>query len=234
VVQVARQGYEEPVSIPRAASGVIETAVVAAVEAGTLCLLAGGVSLCGESVPPGQLASGATLQAPPAPLPPSDLLPAQVPAAWSGEATTAAALADALSVKASKPLPWNTVRAALNGAFQTRLLERAVDSGPWPCDRAGAALVRVRLPSKTTGGSTGPKEVEPQPRSGVRVAHAELRPNQFQDLADQVGELTRSAVGHDLKFHLRIELGGTTPPPAELVERLNKLLAEVAEGLRFQ
>jgi hypothetical protein len=230
VVQVARQGYEEPVVIPRATSGVVEAAVVAAVEAGKLCLTAGAASLCGEAVPPGLLATGTTLQAPPAPLPPSDLLPAQVPAAWSGEATTATALADALSAKAGKPLPWNTVRAALNGAFQTRLLERAVDSGPWPCDRAGASSVRVQLPGKYP-----PPPPPPLPRPpGVLVAQADLRPNQLQDLTDQLGELARAAIDHDLKFHLRIELGGATPPSAELVERLNKLLAEVAEGLRFQ
>src|SRR5205085_12481540 len=123
-------------------------------------------------------------------------------------ATTAAALADALSAKAGKPLPWNTVRAALNGAFQMRLLERSVDSGPWPCDPAGASVVRVRLPSK---GPPPPPPLPPPP-TGVRVAQAELRPNQLQDVADQVGELTRAAVGHDLKFLLRTELGGTTQP----------------------
>jgi hypothetical protein len=68
----------------------------------------------------------------------------------------------------------------------------------------------------------------------VRVAQAELRPNQLQDLAEQVGALTGAAIGHDLKFLVRIELGGAKPPPANLVERLNKLLAEVFEGLRFE
>src|SRR5262249_17195266 len=160
--------------------------------------------------------------------PPSDLLPAQVPAAWNGEGTTAAALADALSAKAGRPLPWSTIRAALTAAFQTRLLERSVDSGPWPCDRAGAAAGLVRLPGKV------PPPPPPPPPTGVRVAQAELRPNQLQDLADQVGELTRTAVGYDLKFLLRVELGGKAQPPSDLVERLNALLAEVAEGLRFQ
>jgi hypothetical protein len=67
----------------------------------------------------------------------------------------------------------------------------------------------------------------------VRVAQAELRPNQLQDLADQVGERTRAAVGHGLRFLLRVEPGGATTP-AELVGRLNKLLADVAEGLRLE
>ena len=238
VIQVARQGYEEPVIIPRAAAGVVEAALGAAVEAGKLCLVVGAASLCGEPIPAGLLSDQAILEPPPAPIPPSDLLPAQIPAAWSGENTTAAALADALSAKAGRPLPWTTVRAALTAAFQTRLLDRAVDSGPWPCDRAGAAAVRVRLPGRTTPGGGGTPEpvVVPEPvvKAGVRVAQAELRPNQLQDLADQVGELTRAAVGHDLKFVLRIELGGANPAPADLVEKLNAALAEVAEGLRLQ
>jgi hypothetical protein len=85
-------------------------------------------------------------------------------------------------------------------------------------------------------GGREPPVVRPEPvlPAGVRVAQAELRPNQLQDLADQVGELTKVAVGFELKFCLRVELRGKTPPPVELVEKVNKLLAEVTEGLRFQ
>ena len=74
----------------------------------------------------------------------------------------------------------------------------------------------------------------PPARPGALSAQADLRPSQVQDLADQVGEVARAAVGYDLRFSLRIDLAGATTPPAELVERLNKLLAEVADGLRFK
>ena len=47
-------------------------------------------------------------------------------------------------MKAGKPLPWATVRAAIDGACQGRLLERTEDSGPWPCDYAGAAKVKLK------------------------------------------------------------------------------------------
>jgi hypothetical protein len=40
-------------------------------------------------------------------------------------------------------------------------------------------------------------------------------------------------VGHDLKLHLRMELGGAKAVPPELVARLNALLAEVAREMRF-
>ena len=65
------------------------------------------------------------------------------------------------------------------------------------------------------------------------MAEAELRANEVQDLAEQVGEMTRLAVGCELRFHLRIELGGKTPPSQELLDKLNKILAEVSSGLRL-
>jgi hypothetical protein len=111
VVRVARQGYEEPVTIPRAVPGAVEAGVTVAVETGKLWLTSGGASLCGEPIPPGLLA----VQLPPAPLPPTDLLPAQPPAAWAGGYTAAAVLADALAVKARRPLPWLTVRGRWPG-----------------------------------------------------------------------------------------------------------------------
>ena len=42
----------------------------------------------------------------------------------------------------------------------------------------------------------------------VRVASGELRGNEIQDLADSVGELSKAAAGHNLRFLLRLELGG--------------------------
>src|SRR4051794_20943036 len=45
-------------------------------------------------------------------------------------------------------------------------------------------------------------------KPGVVVAEAELKPAQVQDLADQVGELARVAVGHEVRLRLRIEVGG--------------------------
>jgi hypothetical protein len=144
----------------------------------------------------------------------TEVVPAQLPGAWAGgEATTALAILEGLSQQAGKPLPWPLVRAALNAAFQTRLLERAVNSGPWPCDLAGAAQVRVRVPGKAPVEPPPLKPPEVPKRPGVLVAEANLRPSQIQDLADQLGELTKAVVGYDLKLHLRIELGGAKAVP---------------------
>jgi hypothetical protein len=74
----------------------------------------------------------------------------------------------------------------------------------------------------------------PEKKPGVIVAEADLKPSQVQDLADQVGELARVAVGYDVRMHFRIEVGGARPLPPELLARLNELLGEVAEELRLE
>ena len=38
----------------------------------------------------------------------------------------------------------------------------------------------------------------------------------------------------DLKFHLRVELGSTPPPPEEAVAKINELLHEVSEQLKLR
>jgi hypothetical protein len=143
-------------------------------------------------------------------------------------------LAEALSAKAGAKLPWPTIQAVLSGAFQARLLERTVDSAPWPCDAAGASAVLVRVPGKEAERARVQPPLDPaQPRPGVRQAQAELRASQVQDLAEQIGELGRIAVGCELKYHLRIELGGKAVTQ-ETLDKLNKLLADVSSELRLQ
>jgi len=213
---------------PKAERPVIEVSMGTAVQEGKLWLIAGPASLCGEPVPAGVLTTDARLLTPPLPIPPTDLRPEPLPGGWNGDTATGSTLFDALSQKVGKPLPWPLVKTALNAAFRTRMLERTVDSGPWPCDAAGAASVRVRLPG------TVPPPPPPPPPPGVLRAEADLQTSQLQDLADQMGELKKLVVGYDLKLHLRIELGGARTPPADLVARINAVLEEVAKGLRFE
>lgn len=230
VVKLEREGYEEPVTIPKAERAVIDMAVRAAVKAGSLWLTSGPASVLGEEVPAGLLTDDACLQAPPPPVPATDVLPAAIPEAWDGERTTALAVSVALSRRAGKPLPWATIRGALDGAFRARLLERALDSEPWPCDYAGASVVKLRVPRQE---EIRPVVVPSVPRPGVLAAEADLRPAQIQDLAEQVAEITKTAAGFDLKFRLRVELGGTASPPGDVVLRINGLLQEVSPELRL-
>jgi hypothetical protein len=137
----------------------------------------------------------------------------------------------ALSNKAGKTLPWTSIREAIDGAFRARLLERTLDSGPWPCDYAGAQTVKLRLPSAPP---PPPSPHPPIPKPGVLVAEAELRPHQIQDLADVIGDLVKAAVGHELKFRLRIELGGGASLPAELEETVNAILKTISSDIELR
>jgi hypothetical protein len=225
VVQVQKDGYEEPVIIPAAPQKVVDQAVEGAVKSGKLWLRSGPASIWAEEIPAGLLTPDARLSPPPEPLSAANLVPDSLPEAWGDKTTTALAIATALSNRAGKTLPWPLVRQALDDAFRFNYLERALDSGPWPCEYPGAQSVKVRVP-------TTPSIYKPEPKPGIRVAETELETFELQDLADVLGSLVKAAAGYDLKFHVRIELGGN--PPGEVVKQINALLEDVAETLQVK
>ena len=67
---------------------------------------------------------------------------------------------------------------------------------------------------------------------GLQVAEAMLAIG-IQGLSYQVSDLVLAAVGHDLKFHLRVEFGVEMPPEPDAIEQINALLAEVLEELKL-
>ncbi|CEP69107.1 Protein of unknown function DUF499 [Moorella glycerini] len=232
VVEVPREGYTELVVIPGAGREVILAAVSEAVKTGKLWLTTEVASICAEEIPAGILTDDARLQPPPPPIPVIAVLPENLPEAWPGEETTALAIAGALSRKAGKPLPWATVREAINGAVKARLLEKTVDSGPWPCSFGGAQQVKLRVPTEM---ASPPESVPPlPPKPGFKVARAELRPHQIQDLAEVIGELVNTTVGYNLVFKLQVELGGVGTLPDEVVQKVNELLGAIAAELKLE
>lgn len=230
VVKVQKDGYEEPLTIPRAERPVIDAAVYVAVKDGKLWLISGATSIYAEDVPTGMLTADAVLQAPPQPIPATDILPGKLPEAWSEETTTALGISVALSKRAGKTLPWTIVREAIDAAVSARLLETTLDSGSWPCDYAGARTVKLRVPAEQMAPPLPGRPSGPQP--GVLVAEAELRPSEIQDLANNIGAITKAAAELDLKFHLRIELGGSPPPAEDTVSKINQLFEDVLSDLK--
>jgi len=218
-------------TVPKASREAAVAAVAEAVQQGKLWLTSGPASILGEEIPAGLLTDDAKLQAPPAPIPATDLMPSILPEVWSGEITTALAIAVALSRKAGANLPWATVRQALDGALRARILETTLDSTQWPCDLAAAQNVKLRLPSGPPPDQREPFKLKPD----VLVADAELRPNELQDFADHVGELRKAASPGELTFRLRIELDGRGKSPGqETVAKLNELLAKVSKTLALK
>ncbi|MFZ5634688.1 MAG: DUF499 domain-containing protein [Bacillota bacterium] len=230
IVNVDKGGYQEPLAIPGAEKSVVEAAIAEAVQAGKIWLTAGMASILAEPVPAGILTGDAKLQPPPAPISAAGVLPDNLPEAWSTSETTALAISIALSGKAGRNLPWVTVREAIEGALRARMLEKTIDSGPWPCSFSGTQNVKLRVPDVLP---PPPPHQPVPPKPGVKVAEAELRPSEIQDLADVVGELLAIAVGYELTFRLRLELAGAPELPDGVVEKINRLLAGITDNLKL-
>ena len=156
-----------------------------------------------------------------------------IPDAWRDGATNALAVATALSTKHGATLPWPTVRAVIEDAARAHWVELSADSAAWPCDLAGARHVTLIVPSddKLADRRRQPYAVT---RPGVLTAEAVLEANGIQDLADQIPEIAKAAVGNDLRFTVRVEFGGEDSPPDDAVARINDLLSDVSDALRLR
>jgi transcriptional regulator with XRE-family HTH domain len=231
VIKVQKDGNEKPITVPRAERSVIDATVQAAVKDGKLWLTSGAASIYAEDIPTGILTDDAVLQAPPQPIPTTDILPGKLPEAWSEETTSALAISVALSKRVGKTLPWGTIREAIDGAIRARFLEPTPDSGTWPCDYAGAQTFKLRVSAEQVSPPAPGLPTQPQP--DVLVAETKLRPNEIQDLADRIGTITKAAGGLDLKFHIRIEFLGSPLPSEHTVAEINQLLQKIAKDLRL-
>ncbi len=223
-LRVSRGGYDEPIPVPKAASAIVDDAIRAAVREGRLWLSAGPVSLLDEDVPPGLLTDSAELLAPPAPLSLLSLLPEQLPEAWRDGSLDGWSLTAALSQRAGRTLPWKTICAAIESAFRSGLLDRTRDSGPWPCDYAGAKSLRLTVAKESA-----------QPRQPVAPS-AELTPlgaDQLQDLVDMLPNLLKAAAGYDLRFKVEVKISGKRPPDEATKQALNTILKSVDPKLKI-
>ena len=256
VVQIKRDGYEESLPIPRVERPTIDTVITEAVKQGCLCLTSGQASFFAEDIPNGVLTEDAHLQPSPTPLSINDVLPENLPAAWSNGTTTALAITQALTQKTGQPLPWKIVQEAIEGAFRARRFQLTANSQDWPCDYSRAASIKFQLPQSTqlTQITPPPSELpsilQPsasenlsstyennvsivQPRSNTRVAAAYLETHELQDFADKIADIKNAAAGIDLKFKVQLELGGDSAPSDEVTSRINEILQEISENLEL-
>jgi len=218
--------------VPEASTDTVDAAIKEAVETGELWLQHGETSLYSESVPEGVIQEEVLLRGPPKPVSATDILPDNIPDAWSEGFTTAEAIDDALADQRGVRLPWSTVEEGIQGAFDASLLKRTVDS-EWPTDRAGAANVEIKVPEEEPGGGS-PEVSEPtsSPGSSSNVATGSLEPEQIQDLADEISNLLKAGAGIDFSFEVSINVdnGELTP---DTKEKLNEVLHRVSEDLQF-
>lgn len=224
LVSIDKGGWTEDVLIPAVDEEALRSAVSTAVQKGLIWLVNGTVSLLEEEVPSGFLNEHAQLLPPPASIPAASLVPDQLPAAWSGEETSADHIRGALSADFGKPLPWATVRKSLDEGFSLGLFERTLDSGPWPCDLGGAAAVRLRVVQ-------GVKDVPiPRVQGTAKVAKAVLETHEIVDLADVVDELLEATAGHELRLTMIVDLDREGGASAEAIDGVNQVLEKVKAG----
>jgi Protein of unknown function (DUF499) len=236
VVQVQRDGYMEPVSIPKTGAEVINKAITAAVEGGALWLVSGPASVLAEPIPAGVLTSKAILRQPPAMIAAAEILPENLPDAWSDGTATALSIATALSQKFGQTMPWKTVKDVITASINARFAELAQTSGDWPCDYPAAQSIKLKITSGPSGRSDV-RGIGPATPSTCLVAHAELEPSEIQDLAEIIPNLLelKARFTIPLTFRVQIELGdGKERPSEEAAQEINKLLKELKDGFELQ
>ena len=232
-LNVQRDGYEEPVSVPACPRPEVEAATLEAVHQGILWLVNGPASFQGEAVPAGVLTDAANLRAPMQPLSVDRLTASAVPEAWQNEQTNVLALSVALAEQVGAPPPWTILRRAIDDALATRWLALATDSGPWPCDPAGASAVLLEAPEGTPRTVDGETDSATEPQ-GTRTGSADLEPNELQDLVDVWPEVIKASAGLQLRIRVSITLGDGDEVPAEKVTSLNEIMKGVRPDLQLK
>jgi hypothetical protein len=233
-VMVQREGYEEPVHIPTCPKDAVETAIGEAVRQGIIWLVNGPASFQGEPVPAGVLTAGAQLRAPMPPIPVDRLSQDARPDAWKDGTTTALALSIALAAENNgRPIPWSVMRQAVEAGITSRWLELAPESGPWPCDVAGAPSVILKQPAASGAAEPKPAGGYVTRPAGVYHASAALEPSAFQDLAEALPDLLKITAGLPLKFSLSVTLGDGQEIEPATVDSVNQLLEQVNAELRL-
>ncbi|MBN2055102.1 ATP-binding protein [bacterium] len=234
VVQVQRDGYSEPVAIPKAGEAVVHAAIAGGIEGGALWLTNGPASILGEAVPAGVLNNQATLRMPPAPIAPAMILPENLPDAWRDGRATALSVATALSQQAGVILPWKTVKDVIGSAVNARFIELDPLSGEWPCEYPSAQSIRLQVTLHER--APGPDPYSPE-TSPINAAEADLEAGEVQDLADAIPELLaiKSRSGISLAFRVRIAVGDEDQvPDEETVTEINEVLKEVKPGFEVR
>jgi len=216
--------------VPKAFANVVAASVEQAVLRGDLWLVAGPTSLWKEAVPAGVLTDMADLLPPPEPIVAAAILEANIPEAWNGDRASVAGILSQLSTQRGTPVPWPLLAQAVDGALRSRLVELASDSAPWPCDSSAAP--KVVLKSVVGGGGAvgggGVSTVDDK----MIALRAYLKPNEIQDLADNLTDIMNLQVKYavTIRLHLAVEAVADGEMKPEFSSEIRKLLDDISEA----
>jgi hypothetical protein len=111
----------------------LDTAVRAAVQRGSLMARHEAKTYLREPLPAGVLADDLELLTPPPAVRGADLGPKGLSEAWRDGKVSLAAIADALAKRRGYVVPWVLLRDGVSEALSAHLFEVAEGSVPWPC-----------------------------------------------------------------------------------------------------
>lgn len=227
ITHIERNGYVEPISIPKASERTVEAAIEDAVLNGTVCVQTGPASFLSEQIPDGVLTREARLCVPPTPIPPAAILQENLPGVWRDGTASVLSIMTAMSIKAKKPLPWKTIRDVVDNALRARFLLLSPGSHDWPCDQATAQFVKLMAPALDFRVGSSDNGGTERPASKPHVVVIDLEPRQLQDLGDRLPELLeiKAKMGIPIRFKMHVELGNeTSPPSSDAIQKINKIL----------
>lgn len=223
VVTVAREGFDEPFSIPECPAAIVEGAVAEAVRRGLVWLRNGPASFQGEEVPAGVLAPAASLRRPLADLPVDRFGEEALPGVWKDGRANLLAVMAALEAAEGHPIPWTVLRRGIENAARAGWLAVAPESGAWPCEVSAASAVVLSAPSVPPSEETVP----PGGASEV-LGPFTTTADALQDLTEALPALVRAAAGVSLEFQVGLKLGKEgSPAPPESVEAVRRVLSEL-------
>jgi hypothetical protein len=230
--EVTEPGYPaEMRPIPKVDFAVVKVSVAKAIEQGALWLVFGNDSVFHDKPSDLQLDPDAVLHPPPRSLAAIDLLPGNLPDAWSTEAepeTTVGKIYAALKAKEGKPWPAKKFIEILNAALGQGFMRRASGTGAvGTLDKDGSVVLVV----KSDQPAVPDFKPEPLPVGGRRgTSMAKLSVAEIQDFADSVHEVMKALAGSEPEIEVRVTIQGKT---AADIEAANKILAAIKKDWRF-
>ena len=208
--------------IPKAAPQVVHAAVSDAVKERRLWLVFGTDSIFGEAPTTLHLDSEATIFPPPEPLAVADLLPPNLPDAWTKDAeprTTPTALYAAIKAARGKPWPESLFLSTVNASIGQGYFVRTEGTGPLSSlQHDGDAALVIRQGKQVI--------VEPPPiLPGRKFSNSvTLGVGEVQSLAEEIADLVTALAGMEPEIEVRVSIKAQT---AQDQSAANKILSRV-------
>lgn len=211
--------------LPRVEFSIVHKTIARAVQEKGLWLVFGNDSIFGEQPTTLQMDPNALLYQPPSQLSAIDLLPNNLPAAWSKDGepkSTVEELYAALKSARGKPWPPRLFIESLNAAIGQGFLSRNGGTSPVNSlqkDGSIELVIKVEAPK--------PPEPTPLPTGRRSSSLATLSLAEVQDFADQIHALSKPLAGCDPRIEVRVttKAGGKGD-----MNEANKILGAIKTG----